>query len=369
MTVKTSLSTVFLLLLTLSMAGCVQPNVHGPPAPVTTKTPFTVAPPTTMTITPTPRHEPITPVTTLKTPPNITRALTPIPTPTKIPTPPPTPVIFEFGEKYEAKVVRVIDGDTIDVLINGNTYRIRLLGVDCPETTAERNKPYEYDSITDLNYLAEWGQRAKKFTEEVLDHRTVYVEFDELAGLKGYYGRYLAYVYLENGTDFNALLIKNGLARVYVEGTFKKESEYVKLENYAKTHKIGLWAYSTYTITTTVTPTKPTPTQTGVKITYIHYDAPGNDLYNPNGEYVIIKNYGPDTVNLKGWVLKDRAGHTFVFPDVTLKPGETVTIHSGKGINHDHVLYWGDGAIWNNDGDTAYLYDPSGNLVDTYSYI
>ena len=67
-------------------------------------------------------------------------------------------------------------------------------------------------------------------------------------------------------------------------------------------------------------------------------------------------------------MLKDRAGHTFVFPDVILKPGETVIIHSGSGVNQDHVLYWGDGAIWNNDGDTAYLYDPSGNLVDTYSY-
>jgi len=43
----------------------------------------------------------------------------------------------------------VIDGDTIDVSID-KIYRIRLLGVDCPETTAEKNKPYEYDAITDL---------------------------------------------------------------------------------------------------------------------------------------------------------------------------------------------------------------------------
>ena len=357
-----------LLLLSIPLAGCVQQGTHGLPAPVTTKTPLITTPSTITIATTTPRHEPPTPVTTLKTPPNVTYALTSTTTPTKIPTPPPTLIIFEFDKKYEAKVVRVIDGDTIDVLINGNTYRIRLLGVDCPETTAERNKPYEYDAITDLNYLAEWGLKTKEFARNVLDHETVYIEFDELAGLKGYYGRYLAYVYLPNGTDFNALLIKNGLARVYVEGTFKKENEYLKLENYAKTHKIGLWAYSTYTVTTTVTPTKPTPTQTGVKIIYIHYDAPGNDLYNPNGEYVVIKNYGPNTVNLKGWMLKDRVGHMFIFPDVILKPGETVTIHSGKGVNHDHILYWNNSAIWDNKGDTAYLYDQSGNLVDTYSY-
>ena len=278
---------------------------------------------------------------------------------------------FVFGKKYEAKVVEVIDGDTIDVMINDNTYRIRLLGIDCPEISPEENKPYEYDDITNLEYLAEWGLKAKEFTEKVLDHGTVYIEFDELAGLKGYYGRYLAYVYLPNGTDFNALLIKNGLARVYVEGTFKKESEYLKFENYAKTHKIGLWAYSVTPIVTTPKPTPtltPTLTITGVRITYVHYDAPGNDWYNPNGEYVIIKNYGPDPVNLKGWKLKDEAGHTFIFPDVTLNPGETVRVYSGRGVNHDHVLYWGNGAIWNNKGDTAYLYDDSGKLVDTYSW-
>jgi len=64
-----------------------------------------------------------------------------------------------------------------------------------------------------------------------------------------------------------------------------------------------------------------------VKIVYIHYDAPGNDWTNPNGEYVVIKNYGSDPVNLKGWKLKDKAGHTFTFPDITLKPGESVYIY------------------------------------------
>jgi micrococcal nuclease len=347
------------------LLGCAQPEKQTTimfPEYSITPTPKVTKPVTKITpTTPTPTYTPVvkpTPVPTI-TP-------TPTLTPTHIPTftPTPTPITFEFGKKYEAKVVQVIDGDTIDVLINGKIYRIRLLGVDCPETTAEKNRPYEYDSITDLNYLAEWGQKAKEFARKVLDHGTVYIEFDRLAGLKGYYGRYLAYVYLENGTDFNALLIKNGLARVYVEGTFEKESEYLKLESYAKTHKIGLWAYSTYTIPTPA----PTLTLSGVKIVYIHYNAPGNDWDNPNGEYVVIKNYGPDPVNLKGWKLKDKAGHTFVFPDITLKPGESVYVYSGRGINMDHKLYWGDGAIWNNNGDTAYLYDSSGVLVDIYSY-
>ena len=101
----------------------------------------------------------------------------------------------------------------------------------------------------------------------------------------------------------------------------------------------------------------------------MHYDAYGNDNYNLNDEYVVIKNVGDYSVNLEGWILKDEAGHTFVFPSITLDPGETVTIYSGSGVNADNELYWGSSrAIWNNDGDTAFLYDANGNLIDIYSW-
>jgi len=57
--------------------------------------------------------------------------------------------------------------------------------------------------------LAEWGFKDKGFRKdlayETLYNKTVYIEFDEVAGLKSYYGRYLAYVYLLNGADFNAV--------------------------------------------------------------------------------------------------------------------------------------------------------------------
>lgn len=274
-----------------------------------------------------------------KTTPQVTTAPTSTPTLTSTLTPThsthtTTRSTFEFRVKYNATVLKIVDGDTIDVVIDRNIYRIRLLGVDCPETTVEHNKPYEYDSITNLTYLTEWGLKAKEFAEAVLDHKIVYVEFDELAGLKGYYGRYLAYIYLENGSDFNAMLLKNGLARVYTEGTFKKESEYIQYENFAKTNKIGLWNYSS-----TTTPTTITTMSSSIRIDYINYDAPGNDRNNPNGEYVVIKNYGSNSVNMKDWKLKDRAGHTYTFPSITLKPGDTVYIYSGTGADHDHVLY------------------------------
>ena len=70
----------------------------------------------------------------------------------------------------------------------------------------------------------------------------------------------------------------------------------------------------------------------------------------------MLKNYGSTTVNLQGWKLKDKAGHTYIFPSYELGPGELVYIHTGSGIDSEGHLYWGSGrAIWNNDGDTAYL--------------
>ncbi len=86
----------------------------------------------------------------------------------------------------------------------------------------------------------------------------------------------------------------------------------------------GLW--SILTTTTTTTPTPDSTSTTSVEIAYVHYDAYGNNNYNLNDEYIVIKNVGDTSVNLEGWILKDEAGHTFVFPSITLDPRETVTI-------------------------------------------
>ncbi len=137
----------------------------------------------------------------------------------------------------------MVDGDTIDVILpNGSRERVRLLGIDCPETNASRNKPYEYDNITDLECLGYWGLKAKNFTRKMLSGKRVYIEFDELAGYRGYYGRLLAYVYLENGTDFNELLVKEGLARVYEEGNCRNEDRYLVVQDYAMDNNTGLWS-------------------------------------------------------------------------------------------------------------------------------
>jgi len=52
-------------------------------------------------------------------------------------------------------------------------------------------------------------------------------------------------------------------------------------------------------------------------------------------------------------------------PSYTLDSQATVTLYTGKGTDTATEIFWGSGnPIWNNDGDTAYLYNDNGNLVD-----
>ncbi len=113
------------------------------------------------------------------------------------------------------------------------------------------------------------------------------------------------------------------------------------------------------------------PTSKAVKIKTIHYDACGDadDRECLNDEYVVLENTNSVAVNMQGWILKDEANHRFEFPYFILNPGKTVTVHTGKGANTATDLYWNRGtAVWNNDHDTAYLYDSEGYLIDSYSY-
>lgn len=86
---------------------------------------------------------------------------------------------------------------------------------------------------------------------------------------------------------------------------------------------------------------------------------------NLQDEWIQISNTGPSPVSLDGWKIEDEGSkHTYTFPSYTLNAGSTVTVYTGEGTNTATELYWGSkSTIWNNDGDTAYLYDDSGKLV------
>ena len=113
-----------------------------------------------------------------------------------------------------------------------------------------------------------------------------------------------------------------------------------------------------------------------VQLTQVYYNSPGTDNRSNsslNAEWVRMTNRTTKTINLKSWTLRDKAGHIYRFStDYKLAPGKHVYIHTGKGVNGKpdaQHRYWNSGAyIWNNTGDTAYLRNPGGTLIDSCSW-
>ena len=84
-------------------------------------------------------------------------------------------------------------------------------------------------------------------------------------------------------------------------------------------------------------------------------------------EWIKVTNKGSSPVSLGGWKIEDEGNkYTLTFPSYTMSAGSTVTLYTGKGTASTNELYWHLASpIWNNDGDTAYLYDNNGQLVST----
>ncbi|MER5944553.1 lamin tail domain-containing protein [Streptomyces sp. NPDC001904] len=128
----------------------------------------------------------------------------------------------------------------------------------------------------------------------------------------------------------------------------------------------------------TAAPAYATEYSSALKVRGVQYDAPGRDDNRCSGgntykEYVTIKNYSRTaTVNLKGYVVKDKTGNKFTFTKShTLEPGDYVRLRGGKGTDSDakNVVYRNNcNFMWNNDKDTIYLYKPSGSHADTHAY-
>jgi hypothetical protein len=73
--------------------------------------------------------------------------------------------------------------------------------------------------------------------------------------------------------------------------------------------------------------------------------------------------------SLTSWKVKDLAGHTYTFGSYTLGGGSYVKVRTGKGTNTATSRYQGRSwYVWNNDKDTAYLYNASGTRLDSCSY-
>jgi lamin tail-like protein len=119
-------------------------------------------------------------------------------------------------------------------------------------------------------------------------------------------------------------------------------------------------------------PAAPAEAAPAIQIRRVYFDSPGTDNRTNsslNAEWIRIRNTAGTGIQLEGWKIKDRAGYTYTFGRLWLRPGSIVTVHTGRGTNTAAHRYWQRRAyVWNNTGDTAYLRRPNGALVDTCSW-
>ena len=97
----------------------------------------------------------------------------------------------------------------------------------------------------------------------------------------------------------------------------------------------------------------------------VNADAAGDDGTNLNDEYLVLENTGDGTLSLGNYTVSDASDRVYTIPTGTeLSPGESITIHSGAGVDTATDLYWDAGRpVWNNDGDTVTIRDADGTVV------
>lgn len=148
-----------------------------------------------------------------------------------------------FGKSYDYTniyVKRAIDGDTLQL---ENGQKVRLIGIDTPEMH-ESDKLYRDSARTkeSVTAIQKLGRRAYEFTKHLVEGRQVSLEFD--IERRDKYNRFLAYVYLKDGTFVNAEIIKQGYASLMtIPPNLKYSDLFLKLYQEARQNKRGLWNY------------------------------------------------------------------------------------------------------------------------------
>lgn len=349
-------------------------------APIPSANPVILSPTVHPTSSPT-KMPARTPPPTVTRSPTITRTPTSALSPTAAGTATATAPTVPDGQL--ATVVRVIDGDTIEVSIDGVTHRLRYIGMDTPEF----DEPFFLES--------------SEANRQLVEGQTVILVKD--VSETDRFGRLLRYVYLQDGTFVNAELVRLGYAQV---ATFPPDVAhvdlYLDLEQAARSAGIGLWgepvaiaATNTPRPQPTATlppspptsppqptappapqPTAPLPEPTAppaapgeVVISSIHFD--GQLGPNEPDEYAVITNRGGTAINMGGWRLNaDDRNQDFYFPAFDLQPGQSCRVYTNQ-VQADSCggASFGRGdALWANGGECGHLFDAAGTEVSTYCY-
>lgn len=127
------------------------------------------------------------------------------------------------------RVTQVYDGDTIEVDMNGTQEKVRLIGIDTPETHDPRKQ------------VQCFGRAASEFTKQLIGDKPVRLVADPQSSNRDRYQRLLRYVYLPDNTLVQAEIIKQGYGFAYTSFPFDKSEEFRAYQKEARNNNRGLW--------------------------------------------------------------------------------------------------------------------------------
>ena len=228
---------------------------------------------------------------------------------------------FLSSNREQAKVLRIIDGDTIET----NLGIIRLLGINTPERGEK--------------YYAE----AKSFLEQEITNKTIWLEKTKEEADR--YDRLLRYVFLGN-KNINIELINNGLANPY----FPSGKDRYALKFYDS------WKKCVGEGEKNLCENSDDKCADCIKLVKLDY----------NNDEVVLGNNCNFNCELTSWSIKDEGRKEFVFPKFTLKQNNELNIVVSKieVDNTEGTIYWiRQDYVWTKSGDSLFLRDKEGKLV------
>jgi micrococcal nuclease len=253
--------------------------------------------------------------------------------------------------QVEGRVSRVIDGDTLDIVVAGETRRVRLLGVDTPESV-HPTEPVEC-----------YGPEASAFLRALVEGQTVRLAADPSQDAVDRYDRWLGLIWLDDGTLVNHELIAQGYATAFItRPPHARSTAFRDAEDQARAAGLGMWAADACGAGSRGDDAADAPR------TAIPADAagcPGDVSQAPNApvaivaidkqrETVTILNIGVRPVDLAGWwICSIAGGQRHATLSGTLAPDEQRVIANDAGES-----------VWSNgSSDPGVLIDQRGRVV------
>jgi endonuclease YncB( thermonuclease family) len=260
-----------------------------------------------------------------------------------------TEVTLPPAEDVERGVVDgVIDGDTIQAVVDGQRVEIRLIGVDAPEAA----DCYGGDSRTALSSLVT-GQTVALASDGA--------EVDSS-------GRWLRYAIIESTPPVlvNAELVSDG-AVIPVHSGHAQQDDFMARGDRAYASGKGLWG----TFVCGHSDDGVSPDRPQLRVSEVNLAPAGTSEVDLTEEWFQIVNQSYTVVDISGWLVRNETGERFFdFPAGTaVAAGSSLRVTTGCGNSTGDVLYWcSETPVWSISDNTVILRDQLGNVVDRRTY-